>query len=170
MRQNLSATRATCTRSLGFVRGFNVFCGRLGHSNFYGSRQPPAQRLSLRLVLVADVTNGTIFDPKCDIVFIPDLFVVAVPHFSTTLSISKTREGILEKLTMTLTAALLVLGTMAMSASAQTQAPGAASLHAQIQKATPVVKQAACRGRGPHCAPGWTWTCGPFGCACRPCF
>jgi hypothetical protein len=44
---------------------------------------------------------------------------------------------------MTLTAALLVLGTMAMSASAQTQAPGAASLHAQIQKATPVVKQAA---------------------------
>jgi hypothetical protein len=98
-------------------------------------------------------------------------FIVAVPqYFSTTSAMSKTREGILKKLTMTLTAALLVLGTMAMSASAQTQAPGAASFHAQIQKATPIVKQAACRGRGPHCAPGWTWTCGPFGCACRPCF
>jgi hypothetical protein len=54
----------------------------------------------------------------------------------------------MRKLTMTLTAAALMLGTMAMTASAQTQQPGAASFHAQIQSATPIQK-AACRGPGP---------------------
>ncbi len=76
----------------------------------------------------------------------------------------------MRKLTMTLTAAALVLGSMALTANAQTQQPGAAGLHAQIQNATPIVKQVACRGWGPHCGPGFTWTCGPYGhCWCRAC-
>lgn len=38
----------------------------------------------------------------------------------------------MRKLTMTLTAAALMLGTTAIAANAQTQALGAAGLHAQI--------------------------------------
>jgi hypothetical protein len=75
----------------------------------------------------------------------------------------------MRKLTMILTAAALVLGTMAIAANAQTQSPGAASFHAQIRNATPL-KQAACRGRwGPYCPPGWVRACGPWGCRCVPC-
>ena len=65
----------------------------------------------------------------------------------------------MRKLTMTLTAAALMLGTMAIAANAQTQAPGAAGLHTQIQNATPI-KQAACRGFGRWCPPG---SCGAVG-------
>lgn len=76
----------------------------------------------------------------------------------------------MRKLTLILTAAALVLGTMALSASAQTQQPGAAKIHALAQNATPIVTQAACRGFGPHCGPGFTWFCGRWGrCWCRPC-
>jgi len=75
----------------------------------------------------------------------------------------------MRKLTMTLTTAALMLGTMAIAANAQTQAPGAAGLHAQIQNATPI-KQAACRGWGPYCRPGWTRRCGPYRCWCAPCY
>ncbi|MGA7787389.1 MAG: hypothetical protein WCA56_04395 [Xanthobacteraceae bacterium] len=75
----------------------------------------------------------------------------------------------MRKLTMTLTAAALMLGTMAIAANAQTQAPGAASLHAQIQNASPI-KEAACRGFGPHCPPGFTWRCGPYRCWCARCY
>ena len=74
----------------------------------------------------------------------------------------------MRKLTMTLTAAALVLGTMAISANAA-QMPGAAGFHAQIQNATPL-KQAACRGFGPYCPPGTTRACGPYRCWCRPCY
>lgn len=74
----------------------------------------------------------------------------------------------MRKLTLTLTAAALVLGTMAISANAQTSS-GAAGLHAQLQNASPV-HQAACRGFGEHCAPGWTWVCNPYHCWCRACF
>jgi hypothetical protein len=56
-------------------------------------------------------------------------------------------------------------------ASAQTQNFGAQNFHAQLQNATPIAKQAACRGFGPHCPPGYTWTCGGYrGCWCRPCY
>jgi len=76
----------------------------------------------------------------------------------------------MRKLTMTLTAVALVLGTIALTANAQTQTPGAASFHAQVQNATPLVKQAACRGFGARCPPGLVWRCGPYGrCACVPC-
>jgi hypothetical protein len=77
----------------------------------------------------------------------------------------------MKKITLTLTAATLILGSMALSANAQSQALGAASLHAQIQNATPILKQAACRGFGSHCPPGYVWTCGYYGrCWCRPCY
>ncbi len=77
----------------------------------------------------------------------------------------------MRKLALTLTAAALALGTMVMTASAQTQQPGAAGLHAQAQNFTPLATDVACRGWGPHCRPGWTWTCGPYGhrCWCRRC-
>jgi hypothetical protein len=55
---------------------------------------------------------------------------------------------------------------MALSANAQQLGAG----HAQLQNATPIVMQVACRGFGAHCGPGFVWTCGPYGrCWCRPC-
>jgi hypothetical protein len=75
----------------------------------------------------------------------------------------------MHKLTMTFTAAVFAIGTMAVAANAQTSA-GASGLHSQVQNATPIVKQAACRGFGSRCGPGWTWACGPWGCRCRPCY
>jgi hypothetical protein len=74
----------------------------------------------------------------------------------------------MRKLTMTLTAAALMLGTMAIVANAQTQSAGAASFHAQIKNATPF-KEAACGGFGRFCPPGFVRACGPYRCWCRPC-
>jgi hypothetical protein len=76
----------------------------------------------------------------------------------------------MRRLTMTLTAAMLVLGTM--TASAQTQAPGAASFLAQLKNMTPIVKQAACNGRTGRCGcgPGFVSACGAYRCCrCVPC-
>ncbi len=75
----------------------------------------------------------------------------------------------MRRLTLTLATAALMLSGLAIAANAQTQAGGASSLHAQIQNATPL-KQAACRGFGPYCPPGWVRACGPWGCRCRPCW
>ncbi len=44
----------------------------------------------------------------------------------------------MRRLTITLAAAVLALGSMALTVSAQTQQPGAASLHGQAQNATPI--------------------------------
>jgi Spy/CpxP family protein refolding chaperone len=76
----------------------------------------------------------------------------------------------MKKLTLTLTAAALALGALALTASAQTQL-GAASLHAQLQNATPIVRPIACNGRtGVHgCGPGWFWRFGRRGWACYAC-
>jgi hypothetical protein len=76
----------------------------------------------------------------------------------------------MRKLTVTLAAAALVLGSMALSASAQTQQSGANSLHSLAQNATPITKQAACRGWGRWCPPGWVRRCGPWRCRCVPCW
>ena len=76
----------------------------------------------------------------------------------------------MKKLTMTLTAAAFVLGSMALAANAQTQQAGAASVHALSHNATPIVTQAACQGFGPYCPPGTTRVCGPYRCWCRPCY
>ncbi len=71
----------------------------------------------------------------------------------------------MRKITLTLAAAALVLGSLAV-ANAQTQ--GASKLNAQAQNATPIVKFAGCRGWG-RCPPGRFWACGPRGCFCRWC-
>jgi hypothetical protein len=66
----------------------------------------------------------------------------------------------MRKLTMTLTAATLMLGMMAIAANAQTQHPGAAGLHAQSRNFTPIIQQVACNGwTGAYgCGPGWIWS------------
>ena len=66
--------------------------------------------------------------------------------------------------------AALVITVSVIAASAQIQARGAAGLHAQIQNVTPLVRQAACRGWGPHCPPGTTRQCGPYRCWCVRCY
>jgi hypothetical protein len=70
------------------------------------------------------------------------------------------------KLAITLAAAALFLGSFAWQADAQTQ--GAASIHAQAQNATPIVK-AACGAPGRFCPPGMRRVCGPARCWCAPC-
>lgn len=52
----------------------------------------------------------------------------------------------MRKIFLTLTAAALVLGVTALSAGAQTQAPGAGNLQGQAHNFTPLVKEAACNG------------------------
>jgi hypothetical protein len=76
----------------------------------------------------------------------------------------------MRRLALGMTAATLVLGMTAWSASAQTQQPGASSLYGQLKIATPI-KTAACKRRGAHCPAGAHWTCGPYGqrCWCTPC-
>jgi hypothetical protein len=70
----------------------------------------------------------------------------------------------MRKITMTLAAAVFVLGSMAI-ANAQTQ--GASSLHAQAQNAT-FIHKTGCGGWG-RCPPGRHWVCGPGHCWCAPC-
>ena len=74
----------------------------------------------------------------------------------------------MRKLTMCLLAAA-ALSASAMTAQAQTLAPGAAGFHALAQNATPIVTRAACQGWGPYCRPGFVRVCGPYHCWCRPC-
>ena len=75
----------------------------------------------------------------------------------------------MQNLNKALTVCAFVLGTMVVQASAQTQAPGAANIHAQIRNATPIVKQAACNGRTGRygCGPGWIYSSSVR--ACVPC-
>jgi hypothetical protein len=77
----------------------------------------------------------------------------------------------MRKLTMTLTAAMLVLGTMAMTTSAQTQWLGAKSLYAQLKNATPIARPANCAGSTGHCGcgAGWVSACSNRCCRCVPC-
>ena len=72
----------------------------------------------------------------------------------------------MKKMTVTVAAALFVLGAMALSANAQTQ--GANALNAQGQNAT-IVHKAACFGFGRWCGPGFHRVCGPYRCWCAPC-
>ena len=78
----------------------------------------------------------------------------------------------MRKFTVTLTAAALVPGTMGLTASAQEQLRGAASIHA-LKNATPIVRLAACNGGTGvcGCGPGWISACAPRGCCrCVPCW
>jgi hypothetical protein len=92
--------------------------------------------------------------------------IVAASSSSALVGIRQTGGGFMKTLTLTLAAAALVLGATALSANAQQLGTG----HAQLQNATPIVKNVACRGYGARCGPGFTWACGPYGrCFCRPC-
>jgi hypothetical protein len=73
----------------------------------------------------------------------------------------------MRKIALTLTAAAFVLGTFAITASAQTQSLGAAGFHAHMKNATPMITQAACNGRtgGHGCGAGFIWN----GARCVPC-
>jgi len=95
--------------------------------------------------------------------------VYAVLLCGITFLYKRLEEGLMRKLTMTLTVAAFVLGSMALTVNAQTQQTGAAGVHGLAQNATPIVKQAACRGWGRHCPPGRHWVCGPYHCWCRWC-
>jgi hypothetical protein len=77
----------------------------------------------------------------------------------------------MRKLTVTLMAGMLMLGTMATTAGAQTQWLGAKSLSAQLKNATPIATPAACNGRTGHCGcgAGWISACGNRCCRCVPC-
>lgn len=67
-----------------------------------------------------------------------------------------------------ISASLLVLASLTMTASADVRTPSKAPL-AQ----TPIVHQAACNGRTGRfgCGPGWIWRCNSYGenCRCRRC-
>jgi hypothetical protein len=69
-----------------------------------------------------------------------------------------------------LTAVALALTVSLSAARAQIQTRGAADLNAQLQNATPLVRDAACRGFGPFCPPGSTRRCGPYRCWCVRCY
>jgi hypothetical protein len=77
----------------------------------------------------------------------------------------------MKKLALTLGAAVLVFGTLALPAGAQTEQRGAASIHT-LRNATPIVKQAACNGGTGYCGcgPGWISACAPRCCRCVPCY
>ncbi|MBN8982186.1 MAG: hypothetical protein J0I29_13060 [Rhizobiales bacterium] len=66
----------------------------------------------------------------------------------------------------------VAIGAWAVLLFACTGASAAGFNHAiASQNYSPVVKEAACRGFGPHCPPGFTWTCTRYrGCFCRPCY
>jgi hypothetical protein len=74
----------------------------------------------------------------------------------------------MRRLMMTLTAALLVLGGMALQADAQN---GTSSLPT-LKNASPIVKQTSCRGYtgACGCAPGWVSACRYRCCRCVPCW
>ena len=72
----------------------------------------------------------------------------------------------MRKLLMTLTAALLVLGGMALQADAQNgRIP-------PLKNASPIVKETSCRGftGACGCAPGWISACRYRCCRCVPCW
>jgi hypothetical protein len=75
------------------------------------------------------------------------------------------------RLVLTFAAAALMLGSLVLNASAQTQNTGAASFHAVARNATPIVKEAACNGAwGRWCPPGRHRVCGPYRCWCAACW
>jgi hypothetical protein len=77
-------------------------------------------------------------------------------------------EKLMRKLVIAGTAAVLMLGSFALQAQAQTLR-GAADIGSTSQNFTPIHK-AACQGWGPYCGPGFVRACNRWRCWCRPCF
>lgn len=73
----------------------------------------------------------------------------------------------MRKVTRILAIALLIAGSAALTADAQTSR-GAANISTAARNFTPI-DQVACVGWG-RCAPGYRMVCGPFRCWCRRCF
>ena len=84
---------------------------------------------------------------------------------------SNEAEGLLRKLTMTLTVAALILGAIASQASAQNVNRGAICPANALKNATPIVTQAACTGWTGRCGcgPGFISACRDRCCRCVPC-
>jgi len=74
----------------------------------------------------------------------------------------------MRKLVIAGTAAVLMLGSFALQAQAQTLR-GAADIGSTSQNFTPIHK-AACQGWGPYCGPGYVRACNACRCWCRPCY
>ena len=74
----------------------------------------------------------------------------------------------MKRFSKALSVSMLVLASLAMSASADVRAPSKAALNQ-----TPIVHQAACNGTTGRygCGPGWVWRCDRWGhhCRCRRC-
>lgn len=65
-------------------------------------------------------------------------------------------------------AAILLVNSMGWSANAATTAPVSA-IPSAARNFSPV-HEAACRGYGRWCGPGYVRACGPYRCWCRPCW
>ena len=74
------------------------------------------------------------------------------------------------KVTFIATAAILLAGSLAFKADAQTSR-GAATIPAQAQNFTPIEKAACGPFWGPRCGPYHHWVCGSYGrrCWCARC-
>ena len=71
-------------------------------------------------------------------------------------------------LAFAIASAALVLGPMVPVAGAQTFSSGIASVPAQTQNATPIIRT-GCGGGWGFCPPYKTKVCGHYHCWCRPC-
>jgi hypothetical protein len=87
--------------------------------------------------------------------------------FDAEQAVLQQEESLMRKITMTLAAAAFLLGAMTV-ANAQTQVPGASSIQAQAQNATPIIKTGC--GHWGRCPPGRHWVCGRFHCGCALCW
>ncbi len=65
-------------------------------------------------------------------------------------------------------AAIFLVNSMGWSANAATTAPVSA-IPGAARNFSPV-HEAACRGYGRWCGPGFVRACGPYRCWCRPCW
>jgi hypothetical protein len=77
----------------------------------------------------------------------------------------------MRKLTMISAAAVLVLGTIAMTTGAEAQGIRGSSVCQAVKNFTPYIKEAACNGKTGYCGcgAGWITSCPPHCCRCVPC-
>ena len=68
-----------------------------------------------------------------------------------------------------LAVALLAVTAIGIGSSATAASWHGATLPGVVRNFTPI-HEAACRGWGPWCPPGYVRRCGPFRCWCRPCW
>ena len=64
--------------------------------------------------------------------------------------------------------AIVLVNSLGWSAHAATTAP-ASAIPSEARNFTPI-HEAACRGWGRWCGPGYVRACGPYRCWCRPCW